>query len=241
MGSSSTTTQNNKPYEAAEPLLKQGLSDAQAMYNAGGFNITPYQGNLVAGRTGYQTAADAMTPGQVGGALGGVDAAQQAAMRAMDPSLRSGAFDQVRQNTIAEIMPAINASFAGSGMTGSTLHQQNLAKGLSAGIAGVENDAWQMGEQRAMQAAGMMPGLNAAGFGALDYMRDVGAGQQRQNQAEINAAVLQDQQAKTGELNALQDYLALSSGAGSMFGVQSATTRQSPGLLGMLGMGLQLF
>jgi hypothetical protein len=38
----------------------------------------------------------------------------------------------VRDNTIAGIMPAINATFSGAGMTGSSGHEQNLAKGLAA-------------------------------------------------------------------------------------------------------------
>lgn len=239
MGSSTTTTQNNRPYEAAQPLIDQGLADARAMYDAGGFNITPYQGDLVADRTAYQNAADAASPMAVMGAMGAAGAGQGALTRAMDPTARSGAWDQVRQNVIADIMPSINASFAGSGMTGSTLHQQNLAKGLAAGLANVEADAWQQGENRALQAASMVPGMNNAQFGALDYLRDVGAGQQAQQQREIEANVFQDQQRQTAELAALQDYLALSSGAGSMFGVSSQRTRQNPGLLGLMGFGMQ--
>ncbi len=239
MPGNQTTTQENKPYEAAQPLIDQGLGDAQSMYESGGFNISPYQGNLVAGFDPLQQAQFSAAPGAVAGALGGVGSAQAAAQRAMDPTLRSGAFDQVKQNVIADIMPAINSSFAGSGMTGSSLHAQNLAKGLSSGLADVENQAFQQGETRALQAAGMIPGLNNAAFGALNYLGEMGGQRQDQSQAEINAAVLQDQQAKTGELNALQDYLALSTGAGGMFGVQSSTSRQNPGLLGFAGLGLQ--
>lgn len=231
MGSSSTTTQDNKPYEAAQPLIDQGLADAQSLYNAGGFNITPYQGDLVADRTGYQLAADAAAPGAVLGAMGAGGAAQSAALRAMDPY----ASDAVKNRVIEDIMPSINSSFANSGMFGSTLHAQNLAKGLSSGLAGVEDQA----QARALQAAGMVPGLNQAQFGALDYLSGVGGQQQQQAQAEIQADVFQDQQAKSAELAALQDYLALSSGAGSTFGVQSSTTRQNPGLLGLAGFGLQ--
>ncbi len=231
MGSSSTTTQNNKPYEAARPLIDQGLSDAQHMYESGGFNISPYQGDLVADRTGYQLAADAGAPGAVLGAMGAGGAAQQAAMNAMSPY----ASEAVKQRVIEDLMPGINSTFANSGMFGSSLHAQNLAKGVSSGLAGVEDQA----QARALQAAGMIPSLNQAQFGALDYLSDVGGRQQAQAQAEIEADVFQDQQAKTAELAALQDYLALSSGAGSQFGVQSSRTRQSPGALGLFGLGLQ--
>lgn len=238
-GNTSTTTQNNKPYEAAQPLIDQGLADARQMYEQGGFNITPYGGPLVASPDAFSQAAYGMAPGAVGGALQGAQAAQGGLLRALDPSMRSGAFDQVRENTIASIMPSINSSFAGSGMTGSSLHAQNLARGLSQGLGEVENAAWQQGEGRALQAAGMMGQANQNMLAPLDYLRSVGSERQAQSQAEIQAAALQDQQAKTAELNALQDYLALSSGAGSMFGVQQSTQRQNPGAMGILGLGLQ--
>lgn len=239
-GQSSTTTQNNAPYAPAQPLIDQGLADAQSMYESGGFNITPYQGDLVAGFTDSQNQAMGAAGGVAGMGLGGAQAGLNAATRAMDPNAQSAGFDQVRQNTIANIMPGINSTFAGSGMTGSTLHQQNLAQGLAAGLGGVENDAWQQNQNRSLQAAGMIPGLNQAGYGALDFLNGMGGQQQQFNQSQINANVLQDQQAQTGELNALQDYLALTTGAGSQFGVQSSTSRKSGGgLMAALGMGLQ--
>ena len=157
----------------------------------------------------------------------------------MDPNVRSQYTDQLVQNTIDRIMPGINSSFAGSGMSGSGLHAQNLASGVSSGVAGVLDNAWQQGENRALQAAGMVPGINNAAYGAVNFLDTMGRGNQQQNQAEINAAVLQDQQAQTADLNAIQDYLALTSGVGGMFGVQSSRTSGGNGLLGALGFGLQ--
>lgn len=237
----STTTQRNDPYAAAQPLLDQGLADAQAMYNAGGFNITPWQGDLVADQDALQTQAYNMAGGVAGGALAGAGASQMSLMNAMNPNYQSAAFDQVRQNAINAITPQINSSFAGSGMTGSSLHAQNLAQGLTQGIAGVENEAFQAAQNRSLQAAGMMGQVNQDAYGAIDFMSQMGAQQQAQQQAEIQGQVLQDQQAQTGELQALQDYLSLASGAGSMFGTSmgSTTATQNPGLLGMMGFGLQ--
>lgn len=239
MSSSQTTTQNNKPYEPAQPLINQGLDAAGDLFNAGGFNISPYQGQLVADTDAFSNAAYGMAPGVVGGNLAASQAAQGGIMRALDPNIRSDAYGQVRQNVIDTIMPQINSSFAGSGMTGSSLHAQNLARGLSAGLADVDNQAFQQGENRALQAAGMIPGANAAVTGQLDYLRGIGNERQQQQQAVIQGEVLRDQQAKTAEMNAIQDYLALTSGAGSMFGVQSQTQRSGGGLMGALGFGLQ--
>ena len=50
MGTSSTTTQRNDPYGPSQPYINQGLADAGALYDAGGFRIDPYMGDLVADR-----------------------------------------------------------------------------------------------------------------------------------------------------------------------------------------------
>lgn len=240
MGSSSTTTQNNEPYEAAKPLINQGLADAQSMYNAGGFNISPYQGQLVADYDPMRASADAAAPGAAYGGLNNASAASGALQGAMNADYYNPALRAVGQNVIADIMPAINATFAGNGRTGGGLHQQNLAKGLSAGLADAYYGAYDTAQNRALGAAGMVPTVNNAAYGALDFLSGQGADRQAYEQQVIAGDVLQDQQAKTAELNALQDYMALASGAGSMFGVQSSRTSQSPGLGGILGLGLQL-
>ena len=239
MGSQSTTTQNNEPYEAARPLIDQGLADAQSMYNAGGFNIQPYQGQLVAGYDPMRAYSDSlMQPGSNVALQRNADA-YGAADRAMNPNWYNPALQGVAQNVIADVMPSVNSTFAGSGRTGGGLHQQALAKGLTSGLSDAYYGAQQRSQDRALNAAGMVPGLNADQFQTFNNLQNAGQDRQAYNQAQIQADVFQDQQQKTAALNAIQDYLSLSSGAGSMFGVQTSTSRQSPGLMGMLGLGLQ--
>lgn len=239
MGSKQTTTQKADPWAPAQPFIMQGLGDASALYQSGGFKIDPYSGQMVAGYDPMRAQADAGTQAAYGNAMDMAGQGQATLSAAMDPNARSAGWNRVVQNTVNSIMPGINSSFAGSGMTGSGLHAQNLAKGLSAGIADVENQAWQQGQNRALQAAGMLPQMAGMQFGAADALRAAGADRQQQSQQEISANVLQDQQAKTAELSAIQDYLALVSGLGGQFGSQTSTQRQSTGLMGMLGFGLQ--
>jgi len=239
MGSKSTTTQKADPWKAAQPFILEGLKDAGALYDAGGFNISPYAGQMVAGYDPMKAQADAGVQSAYGNALDMAGQGQQAIANAMDPNARSAGWDQVVQNTVNSIMPGINSSFAGSGMTGSGLHAQNLAKGLSAGVADVENQAWQQGQNRALQAAGMLPQMAGMQFSAADALRAAGADRQQQQQQEISANVLQDQQAKTADLSAIQQYLSLVSGLGGQFGTQTSTQSQNAGLMGMLGFGLQ--
>lgn len=239
MGSSSTTTQRADPWAPAQPFLRGALNDAGALYDAGGFNIQPYGGDMVADWNPYQNAAYGGAAGVSAGAMGNAANASGVLGAMMDPNAQSDQFNQVLQNTISGIMPQINSSFAGSGMTGSGLHAQNLARGVSAGVADTLNSNWTANQNRALQAAGMVPGINAAAMGANDYLNQYGAGAQSQSQNEINANVLQDQQRQTAAMNAIQDYMSLISGVGSAFGVQSSRQSQSPGLLGMMGFGLQ--
>lgn len=239
MGSKQTTTQRADPWAPVQPYILKGLKDASALYKEGGFNIQPYGGDMVAGYDPMRAQADAGVQSAYGNALGMAGQGRDALTNAMDPNARSAGWNQVVQNTINGIMPGINSSFAGSGMTGSGLHAQNLAKGLSAGIADVENQAWQQGQNRALQAAGMLPQMAGMEFNAADALRAAGADRQQQQQQEISADVLRDQQAQTSELSAIQDYLSLVSGLGGQFGSQSSTQSQNAGLMGMLGFGLQ--
>ena len=178
--------------------------------------------------------------------------------RAQDPYLRSAAFDQVKQNTIADIMPAINSTFAGSGMTGSSLHQQNLARGLSQGLGAVENQAFQQGEDRALSAGQAAQGARSQAFGqALQGagMRQdafqADRGQELQAANLMNTAYGQNFGRQLGLAQAQQGigtaYQGAQSGAlqslmGSATGAagQTSTQSQSPGLMGILGAGLQV-
>lgn len=239
MPGSSTTTQRADPWAPSQPMLREGLSAASDLYGSGGFQVNPYGGDMVADWNPLQTAAYGAAPGITQGAMGNLSNASGTINAAMDPNQQSAQFNQVLQNTINGIMPQINSSFAGSGMTGSGLHAQNLASGVSSGVADTLNSNWQSNQNRALQAAGMAPGINAAAFGANDYLNQYGQQAQQQSQNEINANVLTDQQRQTSAMNAIQDYMALTSGVGSAFGVQSARRQNNPGLFGMLGLGLQ--
>ena len=231
MGSTSTTTQNNSPYAPAQPLIDQGLSDAENLFNRGGFQVNPFQGDLVAGLDPLTQSSLGQTQGIVDRNLSGIGAAQDQAQSL----LGQGASDALRQNVIEGILPSLNSTFAGSGMTGSSLHQQNVAKGLGSALGGLELDV----RNQQLAAGQQLAGLGGAANQQLGFLGGQGQIGQQQAQNQIQADVLQNQQAQTAEADALQNYLALTTGAGSQFGVQSSTSRQSPGLFGALGAGLQ--
>lgn len=140
--------------------------------------------------------------------------------RFQDPNANAAALQGIKSNVIADIMPAINSSFAGSGMTGGSLHQQNLTKGLSSGLADVENQFYQQGADRSINAANSMNQAFGDSFG-----RDLALSQA---QAGLGGMF---QDAKSSALNSL---------LGAATGNATQTQSQSPGLAGILGGGLQI-
>ena len=231
-GSSQETTHRADPYGPSRPMINQGLRDSQTLYNNGGFRIDPYQGDMVAGFDPLRQQAYDMSAGVVQNNLDAAGAATSTLTNAMNPNVSAA----LKQNVIEGIMPSLNATFEHSGMTGSDLHQQNLAKGLSTGLAQLEDNA----QNRAISAATALPGLGSYTNSQVSFLDQLGAGRQQQQQNVINADVLQDQQAQSADMDAIRNYLSLTSGVGSQFGVQQSTqSRSGAGPLGILGLGLQ--
>ncbi len=124
-----------------------------------------------------------------------------------DQDRRSAAFGQVKQNVANDVMSNVNATFGGSGMTGSSLHQQNLVKGLTEGIAGVENDAFQRSQANALQAAQM-------GQSDLGQQRQLGlaAAGSRQDAQQAQAGLALQAGGMSEQANAANRGMALQAG-----------------------------
>lgn len=232
-GSSTTTTSSRvDPYAAARPMIDAGLSEAQQIYNSGGFAISPYPGQLVADYDPMRAQADSMTPGIANAALSRSDAAGQAIMGQMDGTVSQAARDSV----IAQIMPQVNATFAMDGRTGGGLHYDALGEGLARGLAPLEIDAMD----RSLRAAGMMSQVSADQYGALDYLRGAGASRQGYEQDVITADAMQHEMQQTMDARALEDYMRMVTGVGSAFPSQygKSKTKEKMGAMGVIGMGL---
>jgi len=183
MSKAKTTTSNEVdpfiPSNSTFNLFQDRASDS----------ITPeFQQSLASATNAFNSAA--ATPDYAPGLL-------STAYRAQDPSIRSGAFDQVKQNVANDVLAGVNSTFGASGMTGSSLHQQNLARGLTEGIANVENQAFQQGEDRALQGANL---VNTA-FGQ-NFARDLAVGQALQG-VGTSASQTQTQSQSPGLFGAL--------------------------------------
>lgn len=241
MGNKTTTTAKADPWKPVQAPLENAIGDATNLYENGGFKVNPYQGDWVAGTTdatrqGREGLLSAISGGQFG--IGDV------IDRARGFASGSTAIDRnaLQQNVLESVMPSINATFAGSGMTGSSLHQANLAKGLASGMAGVE--AQIAGHNLAdksqrMSANASLPSLINAQAAPYEAMINIGNDQQAQAQAEIDAAMRKDMLAQSSDVLAIKDYLSLLSGVGGQFGTQTNTQQQKLGPLGIIGGVLQ--
>jgi hypothetical protein len=138
---------------------------------------------------------------------------------------RQAALDAGRNRSMA-------AGVASEGAT-----RDRLSEALRAGQVG--QTAMDTNENQALSAAGMMPGLNAAYYDPINRLRDVGQYEQTQQQNEINAKIMRDQQQKNASASAIERYLALTAGVGGQFGTSSGTKTTNPGLLSILGGGMK--
>lgn len=272
MGSSTTTVQQSDPWSEAQPYILTGMEDASQLYSEGGFVIDPWTGNVVADPSATQANSEAAlttlsdplsqaaqqalysTMGvQQATANGQVtDPLAQVTASMTDPLYSDELVQQLYNTTIEEIMPAVNSTFATEGMTGSSLHEQNLTKALASGISGVEQQLISEAEARALEAAnayeaatsasraqslqasGMVPELTQ---GVLDPYRqslEVGQAQSDRAQAELDYDVLLHSQEQAKYIDALNNYLALTSGLGASYGSSSSTASQDLGVLGLL-------
>lgn len=269
MGSSTTTIERNDPWAPAQPYLKSGLQEASQLYKQGKFKINPYPGDLVADPTQAQReswqAIEALAPIQ-SGILGSLSAgaaarassgipayAENAFRRAANPAYGAELQNRMRNAVIEQVLPAVNATFGASGMTGSTLHSNAVARGLASGLAPYEAqllenqanralDAARIGAAadianretglRGLQVAGQMATGMTAPYLALDK---IGQEQQKTQQAEIAAEAQRYIQQQAADMDAIARWLQLTSGLGANFATHTGTSTYNPGPLGILG------
>lgn len=145
-----TTTQNNTPWSAAQPALKTGLKDAEALYKAGvgfqpytGSTVVPFANQTMSGMNAIEGAAGASAPAfaqnfaNTASAVnqGGLNALQNEAlghlrpMAAGDMLTKNNPFtDSVVDRAAERMGTAIALQAGGMGRTGSGAHQGVLAR-----------------------------------------------------------------------------------------------------------------
>ena len=136
---------------------------------------------------------------------------------------------QVQQAVQDSVMPGINSTFGGRGMAGSTIHQNQLAQGLSNGMAGHLFANYENERGRQMSAAGQLPAMY--GQQARDQLT-AGGMQDQQNQNILNADMAQFEEQRRAPIRAMGESMPYLMNAGRAFGentgrTESATTNTS--------------
>ena len=238
-GKKQTVTQKSSPWSAAQPFLKKALGEAQSLYKAGDFAATPYSGDRVAGFGDATTAAHQGILDVAAGGAPGTAAARDTMLGMLsggaNPNLAA-----VKQNALGSAIPAAASMFSGSGMINSSTAMDGVGRAATEAIAPYEYQAYDTAQNRAMQAAQMLPGLDQAMYAPYQMASQVGAAQDNMAQAEIDAAMKQYYEGEGQAAANFSPYLNAIMGLGGMGGTSSTTSPQQgtgigPAIMGGLG------
>ena len=216
-----TTTQRVEPYFGSTEGLHTILQGSQNLYDAGELaqqaGFTPDQ---LAAQQQVRTLANQPNV---------VDTASGALQGLLDPSQYNQGLEGVKREALSSAIPAATAQFSGAGLTDSTTAQQEVGRAATQAIAPIEYGAHQAAQNRALQAAGLAPGLEQAQYIGPQALALQGAQQQAQEQGRLDLPYQQLQQ-----LSGLITPVAF--GGASQSGTQQAPR---PGFGQILGGALQ--
>lgn len=239
-GKKQTTTQKNEPWGPAQPFLLDAMSKAKGLFKAGKFAATPYDGDRVAG---FGDATQGAQQGILDMAAGGAPGTE-AARNAMMSMLSGGAnpnLAAVKQNALGSAIPAAASMFSGSGLTNSSVAMDGVGRAAMDAVAPYEYQAYDSAQNRAMQAAGMLPQLDQAMYNPFLMQSQVGAQQDAMAQTEIDADMKKYYETQGRAAANFSPYLNAIMGLGGMGGTASETKPAEgmglgPAITGGLGM-----
>lgn len=220
----STTTTRAEPWSAAQPALRDAISQGQQLFQQGGFAADPYTGQRVAGLGGSTQQGMNSIMQQAAGGTPGTDDALQAMRGMVNGQTQYGNMQGVRDQILGGAIPAAVAQFAGSGMPNSSVAMDQVGSAATAALAPFEYDAFNQQQNRSLQAAGMMPGLERAQYMPGQMQVGVGQMQDQNRQQQINADMQRYYETQNQPMQNYQGYLNAMMGLGGMGGTQSQTS-----------------
>lgn len=250
-GSQSTSqTTSVEPWREQVPYLQDVFRQAQGLYQGQGPQY--FQGQTVAQPTALQEQGRGLMSGY---AANGMQNLAQQAQQANQFSLYDILFPQsnpalaayqqsatlpLYQGLTEETLPAIRAGAVGAGQYGGS--RQGIAEGLAAGRtaqaagnvqANIANQGYLQGLEAQGRAMALAPQMAQFGLMPGQTMEAIGAAQQQQNQANINADMARWNWEQNLPYQRLREFYGLVSGP---FGSTSTTTGSTSGGGGLPGM-----
>lgn len=239
MGKKQTVTQKAEPWKPAQAGLRSAITGAQDLYAQGGFSADPYAGARVAPQSAATTGAQSSILNMAAGGAPGTEAARSTIMGMLSGGMNPN-LEAVKNNALGSAIPAATAMFSGSGLANSSVAQEGVGRAALEAVAPYEYQAFDTAQNRAMQAAGMLPGLDQAMYNPALMQSQVGAQQDAYEQALINADMSRYYEGENQQAQNFQGYLNAIMGLGGMGGQQSTTspvpgTGLGPAITGGLG------
>jgi hypothetical protein len=147
----------------------------------------------------------------------------------------------VRDNILGSAIPAATSMFSGSGLTNSSVAMDGVGRAATEALAPFEYGAWENAQNRGMQAAGMMPGMEQAMY--MPAQMQLGMGQMQDQLSQQRASMAQQAYNEAAGMPAanFSPYLNAIMGLGGMGSSGSQTspvqgTGLGPAVMGGLGM-----
>lgn len=236
-GNTSTTTNNQQPWQGQQAPLLYGFGQARDLYNSS--SPSYYPGSTVANQgpatKAFQQGATALgvngdsTVNAAGGYLDNVLGGQYTNGGPSNP------FSQQLTKSISDsVLPNVAAQFSLAGRTGSPDEAGTMTTALTNALAPYQFGNYQQERQNQQSAAGMAPGQGQANAAPLGLLQQAGQSQDTQAQNVTNAGVNQWNYNQNLAANKLAQYMQLIQGNYGGTGT-STTTQPSGGPLGALG------
>lgn len=226
-GKKQTVESKTAPWRVAQPYLEDAMKRASNIFKAGDFAPDPYKGDRVAG---FGEATQGAHQGILDMAAGGAPGTEKARNWLTDMLGGTGysGMQGVRDNILGSAIPSATSMFSGSGMTNSSVAMDGVGRAATQALAPFEYGAYENDQNRKMQAAGMLPGMDAAMYNPFLMQSQVGAQQDTMAQRETDARMGKWYE-KEGQRSAnFAPYLQAIMGLGGM-GSSGSTTSPTPG------------
>lgn len=240
----STTNTVAEPWKDAQPSLRRLLRATEGAFNAGEFSVDPYSGQRVADQ-GQLTQAGL---GQIYDKVTGPNQFLDASRAAYGDIMQGDAYrdlDTLKSNVLGDVIPAVTARFASSGMGDSSMAADTIARSATEALAPIEYGAWSDIQNRKLAGMEMAPRLVAAEYLPEQTALTAGQFDDAYNQSLIDADMAQYYEGANQSYDELQRAANLMLGYAGLGGSTQSTSKQPSGsnplgsaMQGLGGLGL---
>ncbi len=220
--SPSSTTTTTEPWEEIRPQLLRVADLAQQQFDA-----NPTGSERYANQNDLTTRSQNQILNRVDN--GTYNPAAQAAQGAVTGVLNSTPYDDngaLYRNIESRVLPTVNGAFGGAGRTGSGLHQDAVARGLTEAYSPVAQQNYQNATENKIRAASIAPQADDAALGGIYAQDAIGRDRRAEDQLYRDAG--------RAQLSEYANYITALGGQGGSI----TSPNQSGGFGGALGGGL---